>query len=211
MPKPRWRLVIALVILLATISANSAAPEQTKAFKGFEVIPLRNGPNEIDINGDGLKDLIFIAWRENYNAHGFDIITFYLQVKSDHDIQPKEEWYLVPFFDEGGVPDKTSLKTEMGADCILSDIRVIRPVSPKKGPVTIVVGIRDLGESYADEASIKFLVYELRYTKEGIPGKPPYYFQQSKTIPGQEKYCDINNAFQRELGLGWYRTDRKKE
>lgn len=209
MSKPRGPLVIALVILLAATSAISAAPEQANAFKGFEVIALRNGSNEIDINGDGLKDLIFIAWRENYNAHGFDMFTFYLQVTSD--IRPKEKWYLVPFFDEKGVPNKTSLTTAMGADCVLSDIRVIRPVSPKNAPVTVVIGTRDFGESYADEASVKFLVYELRHTEEGLPGEPPYYFQQSKTIPGQGKYCDINKAFQKELGLGWYRTDREKE
>ena len=204
MYKPRWLLLITLVILITAASAISAVPDQTKAFKGCEVIGLRNGVNEIDINGDGLKDLIVIRWRENYNAHGFDIVTFYLQFKSD--VRPKDKWRLVPFFNETGVSEKTDFSTEMGADCILCDIRVVRPASPKKAPVTIVIGVRDFGESYAEKASVTFIVYELRYNKEGDPGKPPYYFQRTKTIPGRNKYCDINDAFQKELGLGRYRS-----
>ena len=93
MYKPRWLLLITLVILITAASAISAVPDQTKAFKGCEVIGLRNGVNEIEINGDGLKDLIVIRWRENYNAHGFDIVTFYLQFKSD--VRPKDKWRLV--------------------------------------------------------------------------------------------------------------------
>jgi hypothetical protein len=207
MYKPRWLVLITLVILITPVSVISASLDQEKAFKDFDVISLRNGTNEIDINGDGLKDLIFIAWRENYNAHGFDIFSFYLQFKSD--IRPKEKWYLVPFFNESGVPSREYLGTEMGADCILTDLRVIRPRSPKNAPVTIVIGARDFGESYADKASVTFLIYELRYNKAGSPGAPPYYFQQAKTIQGQNKFCDINEAFQKELGLGWYRADKE--
>lgn len=208
MYKPRWLLFITLVILITAASGISAVPDQTKTFKGFEVIGLRNGLNEIDINGDGLKDLIFIAWRENYTAHGSDIFNFYLQFKSE--IRPTEKWYHVPFFNDSGMPNRDYLGTEMGADCILSDLRVIRPRSPKKAPVTIVIGVRDFGESYADRALVTFLVYELRYNKEGNPGAPPYYFQHAKTIQGKNKYCDINEAFQKELGLGWYRADQER-
>ncbi len=208
MYKPIWLLFITLVILITSSSAVSAVPDQAKALKGFEVIGLRNGINEIDINGDGLKDLIVVGWRDNLNAHGFDIVTFYMQFKMD--IGPKDKWHLVPFVPESGVTDKNYFTTSMGADCILSDIRVIRPRSPKKAPVTIIIGVRDFGESYADKASVTFVVYELRYNKEGNPGTPLFYFQKTKTIPGKGKYCDINDAFQKELGLGWYRTDKEK-
>jgi hypothetical protein len=207
MYKPRWLLLITLAILITAASGISAVPDRTKTFKGFEVVGLRNGINEIDINGDGLKDLIVIGWRDNFNAHGFDIVTFYMQFK--RDVGPKDKWHLVPFVPESGVTDKNYFTTAMGADCILSDLRVIRPRSPKKAPVTIVIGVRDFGESYADKASVTFVVYELRYNKEGSPGNPLFYFQKTKTIPGQDKYCDINDAFQKELGLGWYRADQE--
>ena len=59
--------------------------------------------------------LFLLLWRENFNAHGFDIITFYVRVES---VVPSDHWQLVPFFDERGVPEKSSYTTEMGADCI---------------------------------------------------------------------------------------------
>ena len=204
-----WPLGIALAVLTMTCAPAFALPDQSKEFKNFKVIGLKNGPNTVDINGDGSDDLIFIAWRENYNAHGFDIFTFYIKFTSD--INPKESWHLVPFFNSKGVPDKLSLTTAMGADCMLSDVRVVRSGSDRKAPVAVVIGVRELGNSYADDASVQFLVYELKSNKDEIPGEPPFYFEHVKTIQAKRKYCDINEAFEKELGLGWYRTDRTKQ
>jgi hypothetical protein len=188
------------------------AQDRDNALKGLEVITLKNGSNEIDINADGLKDQIFVAWRENFNDHGFDMFTFYLRFnkKIMPDIIPNDEWYLVPFFNKEGV--ENSLTSFEEADCTSSDIRVLRPALPKKAPVIVIVGIRDYEFPAVDErASVRFLVYELKHNKENIAGFPPYYFQCVRTILGQKKYCDINDAFQEELGLGWYRADRKKD
>ncbi len=43
----------------------------------MQLIEIGNGPNVIDI--DGRNGLVFQAHRENYNAHSFDIVTFYRQ------------------------------------------------------------------------------------------------------------------------------------
>lgn len=208
-PMQEWQMIVALLLTIALAPLSCIAGEQPSAFKNMKVIELRNGPNEIDIDGDGVKDVIFIAWRENYNAHGFDMFTFYRRDKESTRAEGK--WSLVPFFNDKGVPDKTSYSTVMGADCVLSDIRVVRPASSKMAPVTIVIGVRDFGNSYADEAPVKFLLYTLKRNKEGIAGEPPNYFQHAKVIVGQKNYCDINEAFEKELGLGWYRGDREKE
>jgi hypothetical protein len=37
--------------------------------------------------------------------------------------------------------------------------------------------------------------------KDGRFGWPEYYFLRNQTIEGKEKYCDINRAFEKELGL----------
>ncbi len=204
-----------LLMVICVLANTSAAQGYQVMFKALKVLQLRNGPNELDLNGDGLKDLVFIARRENFNAHGFDIVTLYIYTKSmkyfKNSTSSAGEWHLVPFFNEKGVPDELSYTTTEGADCCLSDIRILRPKSSEKKSVQVVVGIRDFGESYADDAFVKFISYDLKTNKDGMPGEPLFYFQQTKTIPVQKKYCDINQAFQKELGLGSYRSDQPQE
>jgi hypothetical protein len=42
------------------------------------------------------------------------------------------------------------------------------------------------------------------------PYAPSAAAAHAMTIQGQNKFCDINEAFQKELGLGWYRVLTKK-
>ena len=58
------RSLTCLVLLLPAF-AQAAQP-----------LPLNNGLNRVDFTGDGKPDLVTIAHRENYNAHGFDVVTF---------------------------------------------------------------------------------------------------------------------------------------
>lgn len=168
----------------------------------MEVIHLVNGPNQVDLNGDGKKDLIFVAWRGNYNAHGYSLFTFYMHFPNENE--PEKQWHLVSFFDKSGVPKKDAISTEEGADCFLQDIRVLRSTSQKNLPVIVIIGTREFGESYADAAPVKFVVFELKHNREGIPGEPPFYFKPKRTIKGKKKYCDINVAFSEELWIGDY-------
>lgn len=195
-------ILILLFLLHPNLMHAADSNKSTGPFSTMDVIQLVNGPNQIDLNGDGKKDLIFIAWRENYNAHSYSLFTFYIHFPDEN--RPEKQWLLVPFFDEKGAPKKESLSTEEGADCFLQDIRVLRSTSQKNMPVIVIVGKREYGDSYADEASVKFVVYELKQNKEGVPGEPPFSFEPKKTIKGKKKYCDINAAFTEELGVGDY-------
>jgi len=203
MRKPRLLFSMVLILTIGFSLHISLAQNPSEEFEAYKVLSLKNGPNEIDLNGDGIKDLVFVAWRENYNAHGFDLLTFYLNASDlRYEGERKEQWLLIPFFNEKGVQDMTSYSSEMGADCILSDIRILRSKASDRAPVMVVIGAREFGKSYADSASVKFIVFELRHNKEGMSGAPPFYFQKTRIIPGKKKYCDINEAFQKELGLG---------
>lgn len=37
---------------------------------------------------------------------------------------------------------------------------------------------------------------------DGLTGWPSFYFEHSRTVPAKRMYCDVNEAFERELGLG---------
>jgi hypothetical protein len=179
----------ALLAQRATLAASSAAA----------VVPLANGTNAIDLLGDGTKAQVVVAWRGNYNGHGSSTAAFYLFAKSDRS--DAKEWQIVPFFggpDDGDKGSET-FQTGEGADCILGDLRVIRH---QHAPVEIVIASRELGESFADPAAVKFLYYRLARNTGEVPGWPPYYFQYSKTVPARRPYCDVNEAFSRELNLG---------
>jgi hypothetical protein len=124
-------------------------------FSTWATVPLRNGPNEIDIDGDGHQDLVFVAWRDNANAHGYDRVTFYWRNSDD------QNWQIVPFDDRSGQPGEDSFRTNQGADCRLRGIAIVRKPSPPGEAVTAVVGERDFGQSYADAANVKFGVYRI--------------------------------------------------
>jgi len=185
------------------VNPNFISAENPKdLFSRMEVITLMNGLNQVDMNGDGTKDMIFVAWRGNYNAHGYSLFTFYVDFPNEQ--QPEKHWHVVPFPDEKSLPLKEAISTVEGADCVLQDIRVLRSTSQKNAPVIIIIGQREFGESYADETSVKFTVLELKHNEEGNPGDPPFQFEQKRIIEGKKTYCDINRAFQEELGISDY-------
>jgi hypothetical protein len=111
------------------------------------------------------------------------------------------EWLLLPFFgDSGSVTGRDAFATNEGADCTLTDIRLVRRAGQKA--VTVVIGRRAFGESYAAAADVTFDVYEIGANPQGEVGLPPLFFDHRSTIHSKTKYCDINLAFAQELGLG---------
>jgi hypothetical protein len=164
------------------------------------VIVLRNGVNAVDILGDGTSAQVFVAWRSNNNAHGSSMVTFNVFAKSDVD-NPAGIWQVVPFF--GGPHDGDSgqetYRTAEGADCTQGDLRVVRQ---GRGPVEVVTAVRELGASFADPAPVRFDYYALVKNVDETPGWPTFYFKHVRTASAKKPYCDVNEAFARELGLG---------
>lgn len=167
-------------------------------FAGMLVVRLRNGSNDVDLDGDGGLDLVFSAWRENYNAHSYATTTFYWQ-KRDSTSGPR--WQLVPFFDAKGVQSDDRLATSQGADCVLADLRLLRPGASGGRNSLVVAASRDVGRSYADTAPVTFTVYTLERNDQGLAGSPARRFQLTQTFRSRARYCDVGNAFARELGI----------
>lgn len=193
------RLMGALCALVAAANPGLSAEKSDSVALGH-VVPLSNGPNSANLLGDATKAEVFVSRRGNGNAHGFSTGAFYLFVKTqEHDDLPT--WLLVPFF--GGPDDSVSGReiflTPEGASCTLRDIRLIES---RGKPATVVVGLRELGETFADPAPVHFDYYHVVHDKEAAPGRPEYYLEHVKNITARQSYCDVNIAFDRELGLG---------
>lgn len=189
-----WRVrsysLAALVLTFAALAAGAQSPM---------VIALENGSNNVDLLGDGTTAQVFVAWRGNYNAHGYSLVTFSVLAMGDLDDKTKV-WQVVPFF--GGEPNENgrtdAFRTFEAADCILGDLRL---VSHPHAPVEVVIAKRELGSSFADSAPVRFSYYTLARNTDDTPGWPPYYFKLTRTVPAKRQYCDVNEAFRRELGL----------
>ena len=205
--RPRETLVVLrLAILIDCISAaallGQAAPTHRSApsrmFANMEVVPLAIGPNAIDLDGDGTPDMVFQAWRDNGNAHGFNTITFYLSRSSG------AQWLLVPLFDQALRKERDFYRDFRGADCVLEAMTIVRSKTAAHTPVELVLGSREIGDSFADSMPVTFTVYELVSDTMPNVGEPEVYFRAARSFRGRRRYCDINDAFEKELGLGHY-------
>jgi len=151
-------------------------------------LALRNGLNRVDLDGDGRADLVVIARRENGNAHGFDVATFYID---------GEHLQQIPLFD--GNDEAQFATIGGGADCLLHDLRLLPGAAGEA--VRLIRADRALGESYADAAEITFRWYTLRRNvadQDGVLeiGRPTYWFELVRTTRAARAYCDVRDAFE---------------
>jgi hypothetical protein len=154
-----------------------------------KVFLVNNGINKFTV---GKHQIMAVrAWRENGNAHGFDVISFY---EVDNRLN------LVPLFADAKDPGKEefNITASGGADCQLHDFRFVK--GNGKQPARLVVAERDFGESYADAAAVHFTWYDL--LESTTDNGPPLYFEAKRKTNSPHKYCDVNEAFDKELHLG---------
>lgn len=151
-------------------------------------VALENGLNRIDFTGDGRADLVVVAHRENFNAHGFDVVSFHVE-DGDTLLQ-------VPLFD--GDDERQFTTVSGGADCSLHGLRLL----PGKAgePMTLVIADRALGDSYADPNTVTFTWYALRTNDAGDVGVPRYRFARTRTTQADKAYCDVGDAFEATFG-----------
>ncbi len=171
---------------------------QNDQFRQMRIVRLTQGTNSVDLDGDGTADLVVRAWVELSNAHSYDILAFYVH----NPAATGKELNVILFADSPSATRSDAIRTTRGADCILTDLRLLKP---RTGPAFVVIGRRDLGTSYADSLPVSFTVYRLHHHHDGLPGIPPYLFVAERTFQSPNRYCDVNDAFRAELGLGDYR------
>ena len=182
-----------MCITVACISLSSIAePESTNPVK------IRNGVNSVDFTGDGISGLVVLGHRENFNAHSFEIATFYISAQSVSGNAKQLD--IVPIM--GKNKEKFEVAIGGGADCILHDFRLL--AGSGKTPAVLILADRDMGKSYIDSEEVTFTYFTLAIRNDGTPGFPPYSFEQTRSIKSKARYCDVTEAFQKELGIGAY-------
>ena len=188
---------------LALFSALALGVTSASALdlSGYSVVKLHPGLNNLDRAFGGHPLSVVIGHRENFNAHSFDVVTFYLW---DRDAAKGLD--IVGLWDK----DKEALSLDVsgGADCLLHDFRLLWP---NKGRTPLlVVADRPLLTTYVDNAPVTFKFYTLKQNTVGDLG-PAYWFDLAETQTSKAAYCDVGVALSRELGLGDYRTTPRPE
>lgn len=168
---------LALVLLSAPLCAEAA---------DAALLRPGNGITQLDLLGDGTPAMTVIGRRENFNAHSFDVASFFVRVG--------DGWEIVPLFDGG--KEQETLTSSGGADCILHDFRLMR--RRPHAPLTLVLADRDYGDSFVNDRPVTFRVYQLARNEESTPGTPTWSFLLRSTSKSAKPYCDVGDAFEHE-------------
>lgn len=201
-------MAIALAVGLATTAgrAKTVPPQRNDAkpmpdFSGMTLVDLKNGINTIDLDGDGVNDMVVSGYRANGNAHDYVTYTFYArETLPGGQTSQGPLWGLVPFFDLKGMPTEDYFRDIEGADCLLQDVAVLQR---KSEPVTVIIAKREMGSSFVDTMPVTFEIFEtVRDYDTGI-GRPPVYFKEVQHIRAKHNYCDVDDAMGKELGINF--------
>jgi hypothetical protein len=194
-------MLVACAAALAPAVSFAFANAQS-AERRLVVVQLYNGFIVVDLLGGGSRGQIVVSRREHADGTGYSTALFQVRAAMDvADSTSATEWQVIPFFgpDERVGGDDLFRSVEAGG-CASVDLRVVRIGVGR--PVQVVVARRALGATETEPTAVRFDFYEVRGNVEHVPATPRWYFQRVRGERSRERYCDVNEAFARELGIG---------
>ena len=140
--------------------------------------------------------MIVLGWRENGNAHGYDIAMVLLQ---DHN----EGWNVVrrerqPLLAEDRGEDAITDRPHTGDDMVRA-FRFARGRVDGKPATLLFVATRDLEGTIPEASRVMFEVYRLDHQME--VGTTPDHFVAIQQDRSSERYCNADMALFRHFGL----------
>ena len=194
------RYLAALLLSLRVLSpALHAAPALDPDLR---MVMLHNGLNPIDVDSDGHADIVVVANRENYNAHGFEATSIYIwAAATKHEPERLQivEVQPAPRKEHDGPDEVLVLKSGGGADGLLTDFRLF--VDAVHHTAVIIIANREFGASFYDSQPVEFEYFKLTRNEEGEVGLPVLYFKSYKKSVSKGAHRDVNEAFKSELGI----------
>ncbi|MFZ2587733.1 MAG: hypothetical protein WAZ18_06430 [Alphaproteobacteria bacterium] len=153
-------------------------------------LDIRYGVNEVDVNGDGVKDVIVRLRWENGNAHSFDRYVV--------AVHRGGEWLEVPLGDK----QDTRFITAEGADCVTEDDRAFHVnytfelVGGK--PHLRVTSYTRVWEEGLEKYPVYKTVYELKARQGMLVGFPDIWLEKGKPELLKERVCDVRSVMPRK-------------
>lgn len=200
----RWLAVAFALCATAVVAKEPQRPKlpPVPRFAG-EIIGVKNGANEIDLNGDGVPDAIFKFHNQNFNAHSWNI---YIVVIHDIDDEYKIDRWETARVETSGLPKRLRFGDESVTDAPHTGEDVIRAVVFARERVedeTIiamyVASRHDFRESLYDLVPVEVVRYELM--PNDIVGMSAWYFQPTHYSRSKALYCNAELALVEEFGF----------
>ena len=188
-----WRGLPAL--LAAMVVAWGAQAGTVPVLSGLTPIPLKAGINLVpQFTADGRDATILLGWRDNGNAHGYDLFVVTLPSRpGGNDTQ------IVGVDADGGFADSVSDRPHAGEDMVRA-VRFARGRVDGQPATLLLTATRAITGTYYDPAPVDFVAYRLRRA-EGGPGTTPDYFASIAKFRSPTPYCNAEIALATAFNL----------
>lgn len=168
-------------------AVSNVIPEEVEENSSSNIVFLKNGINTIDLNADGVQDMVVSGYRNNGTAHVFNYYTFYVFDK-DFKKNYTQPWNIVEILGN----EKYNIKTDEGADGKLVDAFFLKNA---KGQNQLILAEREFGESFADSGRVKFSYYDLTFDNDDRR----FVYKLKSDRFSIHKYVDVINAAAKEF------------
>ncbi|ERT10370.1 carbapenem self-resistance protein CarG family protein, partial [Photorhabdus temperata] len=143
-------------------------------------VNLKNGSNFIDLNSDGIKDVVFYAEFENNTSHPSNTLTFFIK-------NAKGKFNIIPLPNDTGF---TWFDFKLSA----SEIKVQDyELRVKNGVYYIILSIKQKKGDIFESSPIEFIIYKMAYN-DADAGISDYYWAYFDKFVTKRKYKSVNDA-----------------
>ncbi len=193
-------LVAGLIAVLGGFVALPADAQQGEKSRISDLmpIPLRQGVNRIErFAPDGRDAQIVLAWRDNGNAHSYDLFLVMLPGRV-----VAQDWYVVGVDrveGDGRFQDVIVDQPHTGEDMVRS-VRFARGRLDGQPATFLLTATREITAALPDPANVVLEVFRLVRNVDG-PGATRDYFQRVSRTRTTTRFCNAEIALAREFGL----------
>jgi hypothetical protein len=185
-----WGHAVSITLLALLPIATRAAPTPRGV---LTPIPLHSGVNRLpNFASDGREGRIVLAWRDNANAHGYDVFLVLLPTKAGAN-----DWNIVGFEDGEDFADTLRDQPHTGEDVVRA-VRFVRTWQSGKEVPLVVTATRTIVTSIPRPAQTPIAVYSLQKS-DGVPGTTADYFRVIRKWRAKRLYCNAELALKDEL------------
>ncbi|MBU2708422.1 hypothetical protein KCM76_20685 [Zooshikella marina] len=147
----------------------------------YEVIKLKNGSNQLDLNGDGVKDIVFKGMFDNNTSFVNYSYTFFIKTKYNDFIHvPIGESHSDIIYWDGRLS---------GIGYLYQDLKLIK----FKSILLLVTAVKENHGSFDKEKGL----LSFYFLKKGAqhPGQIPYQWIRYNSKHSENKYYSVDEAF----------------
>ena len=194
--RPIKLLVLCTLGMLVGFAANGAESLSDR-LSALEMVKLKAGANWVrGFAGGGRSALITYGWRDNGNAHGFNVYVVMLPTRPGGT-----DWNIVGVETQSELEPIVTDSPHTGEDVVKS-VRFALGLLDGRRATLMFTATRDLNpdQGIPDPSKTEIVVYALRVNTEGV-GSTQDYFAPIGNFTTSSLYCNADMALHQELSI----------